>query len=260
MDKKILDNLAKVSSGVGIPLQSLEKELRLFEFIPKFFNLVEENGIPAVLYGGTALNKGFFKEKQRFSKDLDIYLPSRNFKNNCSRINKLLHDLEGYKIEKMHQSKDAAVWSAGYGEKNWENLLIEVRKQQVKGKMHKLELHSLLEFAGLPILPVYVPSYSFEYILAGKIISLSRRAIGKDIYDVNMGLKLKPDIQEVKSFIKALTKKDAAFIINEAVYWLDKVDIGKQADIAELQDSVPIAYGGDVRSMINSLKYELKRL
>ncbi|MEM3408501.1 MAG: nucleotidyl transferase AbiEii/AbiGii toxin family protein [Candidatus Micrarchaeia archaeon] len=258
IDQTMFDNLTKISSKSGLPLRNLEKELQLFGFIPKLFHLLEENRIPAALYGGTALNKGFFKEKQRFSKDLDIDLPSRNFKNYCNKIDLLLQQLKEYRIEKTYLGEDAGVWNIWYGNKPWESLLIEARKQPIKDKAKKIELHSILEFLGIPILPIYVPSYSLEHLLARKIIALSRRAIGKDIYDSYLGLKMNPDRNKILATIKKITKKDPKLALNEAIYWLDEVNL-KSSDVTELQDTVPVSYREDMRSMINSLKYELKR-
>lgn len=258
IDKTTLDNITKISSKSGLPLRNLEKELQLFGFIPKLFHLLEENRIPAVLYGGTALNKGFFKEKQRFSKDLDIDLPARNFRNYCNKIDLLLQQLKEYRVEKTHFGEEACVWNIWYGNNPWESLIIEIRKQPIKDKAQKVELHSILEFLGLPILPIYVSSYPLEHLLARKIIALSRRAIGKDIYDTYLGLKLNPDRKKILMAIKKITKKDPNLTLNEAIYWLDEVNL-KSPDITELQDTVPISYREDIRSMINSVKYELKR-
>jgi|GEM_PF-3035329 len=280
MIQEKLENLIKIYPRTGISLQNLEKELILIEFIPKFFNKLEENNIKAILYGGTALNKGYLKERQRFSKDLDIYIiensPGRvkeKFQEKCKRITKILNEIEydgkNYDVEIIHLGRDKAAWQISYGKEKWQNLIIEAeRKTENKAENSKkskgikivnLELHSLLEYAGLPIPPVYVKSAPLEYILAGKIVALSRRAIGKDIYDVEAGLKLEFDVKELKADIEDIAKEKVDKIIDNALYWLEKVNVN-QPDIAELRDTIPLEYRKDVKTIIESLKYELKKL
>jgi predicted nucleotidyltransferase component of viral defense system len=259
LDKTMIENLARISTAAGLPLQSLEKELRLFEFMPKFFHLLEENRIKAALYGGTALNKGYFGERQRFSKDIDIYLPSRGFRGRCDKVDGLLRSLKGYEIKKIHQSKETVAWSIGYGDEAWESLLIEARRQRTKEKAKNIELHSLLEFSGIPVLPIYVPSYSFEYLVAEKIIALGRRTLGKDIYDAHLALGMKPNAKLVLSHIRKITGRDPDEPVSLARHWLGKVNM-KSSDMVELTDSIPMRHREDMRSMVASLKYDLERM
>lgn len=258
--RSMKDDILVLSSRTGLSSMNIEKEWRLFEFIPVLFNKLEERGIKAVLYGGTALNKGYFGERQRFSKDIDIYLSSRNFKNTCLTIERLLIGIGRYEVERIHLNNESAAWSIKYGKGKTDDILIEARKSPCRLKPVKIELHSILEYSGASVMSILVPSLPLEWLLAGKIIALSRRAIGKDIYDVEMGLKLKPKKNEIKKIIRLITKQGPDKIIKNAIYWIEQIDVSKQHDIIELQDSIPIAYRRDIKVVLSSLKYELNEL
>lgn len=263
-------DLARFSLATGLPAKNLEKEIRLFTLMPKFFHLLEERRIKTALFGGTALNKGYYGEKQRFSKDLDIDCFSRNWRRVYDKITEALLDSDiskEYRVETMKFDVPSTIkeWTLWYGRNPWENLLIEmnIRQVAIDRTVKSLPMHSLLEFHGMTLTPVYVPSYSLEHLLARKILALSRRQVGKDIYDVFMGFKHSPDKRVLKAYVRALAKSewkaDFSSFVGSVIYWLDKVT-GVTSDFVELAETVPLDYREDIKTMIESIKFELRRL
>ncbi len=263
-------NLARFSLATGLPMKNIEKEVKLFTLMPKFFHLLEEREIKTALFGGTALNKGYYAEKQRFSKDLDIDCFSRNWRAVYNKITEALLDSDISKEYRVQTTKfdvpsTIKEWTLWYGKNPWENLLIEMNTKQaaIDRTIKSLPLHSLLEFHGMTLTPVYVPSYSLEHLLARKILALARRQVGKDIYDVFMGFKHCQNKRVLKAYIKALArsewKMDFSSFVESVVYWLDKVT-GRTPDVAELAETVPLDYREDIKTMTESIKFELRRL
>ncbi|MGB9634937.1 MAG: hypothetical protein ACP5H8_03150 [Candidatus Micrarchaeia archaeon] len=95
--------------------------------------------------------------------------------------------------------------------------------------------------------------------MAEKIIALSRRALGKDIYDVHLALGMKSNIKKVLGHIKRITGREPDEIIKNACYLLDRINL-KSSDMVELKDAVPVQHREDVKVMISSLQYELGRM
>jgi len=266
----ISSDLARFSLATGLPMKNVEKEIRLFTLMPKFFHLLEERRIKTALFGGTALNKGYYAEKQRFSKDLDIDCFSRNWRMVYDKITEALFDSDiskEYRVEtaKFDVPSTIKEWTLWYGKNPWENLLIEMNIKQVAidKTIKLLPMHSLLEFHGMTLTPVYVPSYLLEHLLARKILALARRQVGKDIYDVFMGFKHSPDRAVLKAYVRALAKSewkaDFSGFVWSVIHWLDKIT-DKTSDVVELAETVPLDYQEDVKTMTESIKFELRRL
>jgi predicted nucleotidyltransferase component of viral defense system len=263
-------DLVRFSLATGLPTKNVEKEIKLFTLMPKFFHLLEERKIKAALFGGTALNKGYYAEKQRFSKDLDIDCFSRNWKSIYNKITEALLDSDiskEYRVEtaKFDIPSTIKEWTLWYGKNPWENLLIEMNIKQVAidRTIKSLPLHSFLEFHGMILTPVYVPSYSLEHLLARKILALARRQVGKDIYDGFMGFKHSPDRVVLRAYVGALAKSewktDFSSFVEPVIHWLDRVT-GGTSDVVELAETVPLNYREDIKTMIESIKFELRRL
>ncbi len=261
-------DIARISAATGLSEKNLEKEVRLFNFMPRFFNAMEEQGIKVALYGGTALNKGYFKEKQRFSKDLDIDVLEQDWHTTYEGIVRLLQQgFKEYVIERTNLNLPGTTKEIvlRYGQEPWETLLIElnVTLPAMPLEVKKIALHSLLEYHGMPMPGIYIPSYSLESLLARKMMALARRQIGKDIYDVYMGLKHNPDRKILRRYLDSLSKDewktDFESVAGNMVVWLEKTN-RKSTDIVELSDNVPIDYREDIKTMVNEIAFGLRNL
>jgi len=259
IDEKTHATLMRVSGATGIGASNLEKELQLMSLIGKVFDAIKNAGIESALFGGTALNKGYYAEKQRFSKDLDIDLFVKDLANAKPKLERELRKIDGSTLKLEHSGKDAVVWSFSYGSNPWENILLEARKAPLKEKLVQLEMHSILEYHGIPISPVRIPSYSLEYLLARKMIALSRRAVGKDIYDTYIGFLLQPNTKHIRRHIRHLTGEDSGTVSAQALHWIGHIR-PDSADITELTETVPIAYRTSLASMLEEVKDSLRHL
>ncbi len=250
-------DLQKTALETGIPAMYLEKEIRLFAATPVIFSRLQENRITAALYGGTALNKGFFKEKQRFSKDLNIEC-------RASEIVKLLSAISlscepAFRVQAEH-GNNWGLAKLSYGRQPWENLLVELKPLKRKPDIKQVGLHSILEYAGTPMPPVFVPSYSLEELFARKIVALSNRAIGKDLYDTFIASQLEFDERLLKRKLKEISlseKKTARKVIENAVYWTSKI---RGSNAEELMETIPLAYRTGLGEMAKSVSLFLNKL
>jgi predicted nucleotidyltransferase component of viral defense system len=257
IDERTRTTLARTSGATGISALNLEKELQLMSLVGKVFDAINDAGFEAALFGGTALNKGYYAEKQRFSKDLDVDLFVKSLVDAKPKLERELQKIEGFTPKLEHSGKDAVVWSFPYGPNPWENVLLETRKAPLSERPIKVELHSILEYQGIPVSPVRIPSYSLEYLLARKVIALSRRAIGKDVYDTYTGFLLRPDMPKLKIYVRRLAGEEP--VAANALHWIELIR-PDSADITELTETVPLAYRTSLASMLEEVKDLLQRL
>jgi predicted nucleotidyltransferase component of viral defense system len=178
--------LVDISIKTGIDADKLQRELSVMDAITPIFTLLENKGLKAGLYGGTALNKIYFQERQRLSYDLDIF---------CYDYTKTLKAL-------MENGARASVAADKRGELYYKNIKLDL--WSVKTTLEdpkKCEIKSILAFFGYRIPTVMCPSYNLEFLLAHKIMALSSRNLLKDIYDSWVGLQI---LKDKKLFLRYL--------------------------------------------------------
>lgn len=254
-------NLSRVALASGLPLENVEKEFRMMDLMRRLFAELEAEGVEAALFGGTALNKGYFLEKQRFSKDIDL-------DGDADKIGKAVGKFSGefgVRLLKLRPESLFESWRLRYGHNPWEELIVDVNRKKLpfRPPVKKVEMHSLLEYYGFLVSPVAVPSYPFELLFARKLIALSRRAVGKDIYDSYLGFKLGPDRKELAKYLGMLVKDE----FNEelwqfaatAAYWVKRANIRSES-LAELLSTIPTPYRRSAAEMQNTIIFELEKL
>jgi len=78
-----------------------------------------------------------------------------------------------------------------------------------------------------------------------------------------MGFKHSPDRVVLRAYVGALAKSewkmDFSSFVESVIHWLDRVT-GGTSDVAELVETVPLNYREDIKTMIESIKFELRRL
>ena len=261
MNENIRENLSRAALASGLSFENMEKEFRLMDFMRRLFSELERRGSKAALFGGTALNKGYFLERQRFSKDLDI---DGNEKEIASALEAFSREFHITRLN-LRPESPFENWRLRYGPHPWEELLVDVgrRKPPPRAPLRKVEMHSLLEYHGYLVSPVPVPSYSLEFLLARKLVALNRRVMGKDMYDSYFGLKLNPDRAELAKWLRILVKSEfqegLEEFISSTIYWVKKAD-AKSESFQELLSSVPMPYRRSAAEMQNTIIFELEKL
>ncbi len=199
--------------STGISMERISFDFYLTRFINNFFNRINTSMADVYLYGGTALNRGFFEKKQRLSIDLDIEVPKKSFSKGIHDIKKALGNA-GYTETESIKSKDTF---AAYVHENGNEIPIrlEVRKQMLGIKKENINLHSLLEYYGVPTSVALAPSYPFEYLLAYKMNALAARMLYKDLYDVYTGLQMLKNKKEFTSYIDRIDRLKEVNIFDE---------------------------------------------
>ncbi len=234
------DTLLEISIKTGIGSDKLQRELSVMDAITPLFTLLENEDLKVGLYGGTALNKIYFKERQRLSYDLDLF---------CYDYSKTL------KLLKDNGAK-ATVSANVRGELYYKNVKLDlwaVKKTQEEPK--KCEIKSMLAFFGYRIPTVMCPSYSLEFLLAHKIMALSSRNLLKDIYDSWMGLQILTDKKLFLKYLDVLeTEKDldATKAFRQMV--LPSIDYYRDKQVDVPNCPTPELMIKDIDSMLNALQ------
>ena len=210
----------KVASKIGLGLQYVLKEARVFDIWAKLSPVIisEEIAPHATLIckGGTALNKVFLKDIQRFSEDLDFdafFTKEISKKEKIEFLEKhiLSHLKNSYQIEEPRLMRDVVRFTCNFiNEMDAKDCVFVEFNIQPKGPMIFEIRKAKSEI--LDIAPVEIPVYTFPVLVAKKIKTFYERGSGKDLYDIFYSLKIAKEIKEiVDAFIdvlpKAMTRK-----------------------------------------------------
>jgi predicted nucleotidyltransferase component of viral defense system len=211
-----LKEARKVASKIGLGLQYVLKEARVFDILAKLSPVILSEKIRSdvilILKGGTALNKVFLKSIQRFSEDLDFdafFSKDINSKEKINFIENyiLSHIKSIYQIEKPRMMKNVVRFTCNFvneiGAKDC--VFIEFNIQPSGPKVFEIRK---AESEILDITPVEIPVYPFPFLIAKKIKTFYERDSGKDLYDIFYSLKIAKDIKEIVDILKEVLKSE----------------------------------------------------
>jgi predicted nucleotidyltransferase component of viral defense system len=203
------DIILKMAEKSGLHYEDIIYDIDMTEIMAAVFNFVMENDIPAILFGCTAINRGFLKEKQRLSKDLDIMVredhsSSATMENVALQIRGLLSKKYALSKSEEGDEREEKLYSIKLFAKteNGSSIRISFYREDLAFGYGYFEMHSLLEYAGYPYVnPVKAKCYVLEGLMARKIYAMADRRLYKDLYDSRYGLEI---IKDYNAFNKAL--------------------------------------------------------
>lgn len=183
----------------GIREEKLKKEIEVMQALQDLFITLGNSSQKVALFGGTALNKIYYGERQRLSYDIDI--ESYSFESTKRVLEKI--------CDRTVESPKAARFV-------YKNVVVDLMKAHNIEKPQLKKAYSLLSMFDYPIASVTVPSYSLEYLLAKKTMAVLSRTLNKDIYDMWVGMQLIKDDEAYEGYTRKLAeleKVDMEYLI-----------------------------------------------
>ncbi len=242
MNIKIDNSLINLmASRSGIAPHYIEYDYSLTNALELLSGIIIQNSLDLRIYGGTAINRGYLKDKQRLSVDIDLET-SESVSQSIKKLSSAL-------------SRANADFEVNYNTillKNL-NVRIEIMKNLFQANKIKLELHSLMEYFGFPIKSVVFPSYDLDYLLARKLYALSRRMIYKDIYDAYFSINT--PTKKLFTYIEKISKIENWDIINTIKYNIEKGHYEKKSEEYKLRTQ--LRYRMEEKLMLNEIAYKL---
>jgi predicted nucleotidyltransferase component of viral defense system len=226
MNENIIGMLA---ASTNLDPTDIKYEIDMINFSSELFNALNKTSIKAYLFGGTALNKGFFKDKQRLSRDFDFEIENpRDFKKTAINFESCIIKA-GYPNIRINESKRSHTIYVALAESESE-LKIDLVPQLNAVKPIRLTLHSILDYSGVPTKTVETLSYPFEYLLAYKLNALRRRMLYKDIYDSYTALQMPLDKKKLIHYVTMFMKPRSMF--EEISYNIENDEYDKKDELA----------------------------
>ncbi len=186
----------RLAMKLGMQKEKLDKSIATYNAITAIFPLLESNGIKAGLFGGTALNKIYFGRAQRLSYDIDLH---------CYSYDKTIDVLSRNGATLKYHGRIKGIVSTKLLFGGIE--LDLVKASGIQERPRPATLTDLLYYFGVPLIPVRVPSYSLEYLLAEKTVAMAERNELKDIYDTWIGLRLLKNKGKYLRYLKLAVKR-----------------------------------------------------
>ncbi len=173
----------------GLPLQFVIKEFRVFDVLGQItMNTAPDKTL--VFKGGTALNKVYLGDIQRFSEDLDFDSGTENIGETRKKCETIAGKLEGYEIGELRKVRDTFQFDCRYDNKlgGKDNVRVDVVAKKIITSKPVVIRPATSKFTQRFVTGFYV--YSLEDLTARKMHALGARAEGKDFYDVYNALPL----------------------------------------------------------------------
>ncbi len=177
----------KILIGTGLSREFIYKEQKLNRILADLNSVCLERGARYALFGGTAVNK-IYLDCPRFSEDLDFHL----FNTSPSKTQELLESISGVFVGKPErifrgfyrfplQYSDA---SQGI-RSDVINADINLSLKKPVSKVVFARTKSFIEKYDVEYASgVRIPTYKIETLIAMKLLALSSRCEGKDLFDV----------------------------------------------------------------------------
>ncbi len=258
-----LNMCRSISGKCGLPLDFVVKEFHLFDVLGQVTKIFGEEGYldKVVFKGGTALNKVYFTDLQRFSEDLDFDLGDSTPSTVYSFCKELAGKIQGYEIKEFRRvratSQFYCIFDSPLGRKD--HVRVDISPKKIITSQPLVIGTAYSSFTDRTVTGFRV--YSLEDLVARKLNALVDRAKGRDIYDVYTAWEKTHNLpaaieKSLKSEGKHITVKE---FLQLGVAKLEKVD-AKQ--IMRLTNPIipPLNRPRDWKVKIDTLKQNLLAL
>ena len=194
-----LRKVRRLAFETGLSINYISKEHKITKILQKLNLLFEKN---LILKGGTGLNRGYLHNKARFSEDIDL-----DFFGKLEKIKEIMTEFDIYKLDKPRFMNNILRYDCRYINENNQKDTVRIEfyfgKRNIVGKASKIILKSII-----PDSEVVFNTYSFETLLAMKLIALHNRKEGKDIFDVFYSLAKNYDRKKLSLILNNLCKSE----------------------------------------------------
>lgn len=185
-----LDMLQLQAAKTGLGIKYLAKEERISLLLQHLHELFADS---VVLKGGTALNRGYLQplQKGRFSEDIDLDYPQpQPLPEKVERIQQTMRGMPDFTVSPHRMLHQTIRFDCRYTNQLNEQDRVPVEFFLSDRQPYRRPASMLLQSQYAPSQATLFTVYTFEELLAQKLITLYRRSEGKDIYDVFYALDL----------------------------------------------------------------------
>ncbi len=177
-----IENCRFLSGKSGIPLQFIIKEFQLFDVLAQIA-VQTASDKKLVFKGGTALNKVYLGEKQRFSEDLDFDLINASVPETVAYANKLAALITGFEIGEFRRVRKTVMFECSFESPlgGRDHVRVDICGKKLTTADPLVIGSARSTFTDRSVTGFQI--YSFDDLVARKLNALADRAEGKDIYD-----------------------------------------------------------------------------
>ncbi|MGM5484604.1 MAG: nucleotidyl transferase AbiEii/AbiGii toxin family protein [Nanobdellota archaeon] len=197
-----LRDIRRIAFERGIGKNYVCKDQKITEALTRLYLTFKDE---IILKGGTALNRGYMKDRGRFSEDIDVDFINNDREKAKEYIIKKMESIKGFSIGKPRLMNDTLRFDCYYINEleNKDRIQVEfyLGHDRIIGGAETIEVRSPLFSGQSNIMKVY----SLESLLARKIVALLNRQDGKDIYDLFNGLKEDYDKNKLRKTLKEVS-------------------------------------------------------
>ena len=198
-----LRDIRRISFEKKIGLNYVCKDEIITDAINQLYLLFKDK---VIMKGGTALNRAFIKDNGRFSEDIDLDYINKDSSSAKAYIENTMKKFRKLDIDKPRLMNKTFRFDCYY--KNELNHKDKIKIEFYLGhndvigeaKLTKLESPIIENSTNI------FNAYSFESLIARKLVALYDREDGKDIYDLLYSLKKDFDKKKAMNFTKKMCK------------------------------------------------------
>ncbi len=223
-----LDVCRSIAGKWGLPLDFVIKEFQVFDVLGQI-TVVTAGDKRLVFKGGTALNKVYFTEQQRFSEDLDFDLASATPQEAFTYAKELSGKITGFEIGEFRRIRQTVMFECGFvsplGKKD--HVRVDISGKKIATANPLVIGSARSTFTDRVVTGFEV--YSFDDLVSRKLNALGDRCEGKDVYDVAMSISKTENIKP--AIAKALESEGKSIsvqaFLHQCIAKLEKVNADK---------------------------------
>lgn len=252
------DTYRKLVARSGLPFQFVVKEHKLLEVLKQLLPALADPAI--ILKGGTALNKIYFREQQRFSEDIDFdYVGPESDKEKIEKLKRWMAGIPGFPVDGPWKYHSTIRFHCVY---QYQGKKDHVRVEfGLKGSSPTLEPVAIGEIlsAMYNTSIAGVRCYGFDDLVARKMLALHDRAAGRDIWDCHHAISKTKNLKKALSIVLEEEEKiPVKQFLEETIERIRKADIGERIKLTN--PYISRHRRPNWKELVNTLIMQLERM
>ncbi len=222
----------KINAGTfGLPLDFVIKESFLFDLLSQTTAL---QGSRLIFKGGTAINKIYLKDLQRFSEDLDFDTDAADYSELEKLAKELAANIKNFRIREFRRVKNTIQFYCEYDSPvgRLDHVRIDLALKKIITAEEPVRATAFSSFYNATAYGI--TTYALDDLVARKLNALADRCEGKDVYDVSNTISKTKNLEGAieKMLASENSRLTAKEFLQKAIKKLETVNAKKIKNLA----------------------------
>lgn len=216
--------LRSIAAKFGLSVQFVYKEYKLMQVVGECIRINADAQLPLVMKGGTALNKIYFGELQRFSEDIDF-----DYRGDRKELIAFMKNMVAFSVQGPWRVRQVIRFHCVYTFRHQTDYIrLEFNIGAQPQTAQPLAVRPITS-ALFGITHTGLSSYAFDDLVAQKLQALKNRCEGKDVWDCFHALPKTTNIKKAISMALGIKGTEVRNFFKEVIHILETSDVKELA-------------------------------